>query len=114
MIRRPSGSPRIAECPWCCPQVCDQISVGIAEVAREDWDMTYTFHVAITRDAGFWRAKCPALESYGAVTRGDTREEALTHIYSILVMILGKVQDERVAIPPSHPFPGSIPIAVEL
>jgi predicted RNase H-like HicB family nuclease len=57
--------------------------------------MTHTFHVAITREAGSWHARCPALESYGATTAGDTREEALTHIYSIFVMILQKLEDEE-------------------
>jgi predicted RNase H-like HicB family nuclease len=94
--------------------VSDQIWIGIAEAASKGGDMTYTFHVVITREAGSWRAKCPALESYGATTRGNTREEALTHIHSVLVMILVKLEHEGAAIPPDHVFPDSISIAVEL
>ena len=82
--------------------------------SREDWDVIYTFHVAVTRVAGFWRVRCPALESYGSITVGDTREEVLTHIYSALVMILENLKDEGTAIPPDHAFPGGIPITVEL
>jgi predicted RNase H-like HicB family nuclease len=76
--------------------------------------MTYTFHVSITREASSWCARCQALESYGAITAGDTREEALTHIYSALVMILEKLEEEGITIPPSNAFPGSIPLTIEL
>ena len=76
--------------------------------------MTYTFHIVIAPEAGFWCTRCPALESHGAITRGDTKEEALTHIYSALVMILGKMEDEGITIPPDHAVPGSISMSVEL
>lgn len=88
--------------------------MGVAEITRRCQGMTYTFHVAITPEAGRWRARCPALESYGAITGGDNREEALTHIYSALVMILEKMEDERTTIPPDHAVPDSIPLTVEL
>ncbi len=38
--------------------------------------MTYIFHVVITPGSGSWRARCPALESHGAVTGGETKDEA--------------------------------------
>jgi predicted RNase H-like HicB family nuclease len=88
--------------------------MGIVEVVFGDRSMTYTFHVAITQERRFWYARCPALESYGAITAGDTREEALTHIYSALVMILEKLEDEETVIPSGQAFPGSIPITVGL
>jgi predicted RNase H-like HicB family nuclease len=88
--------------------------MGFAEIAHGGRGMTYTFHVVITSEAEFWHARCPALENYGAITRGETKEEALTHIYSALVMILGKMEDEGTTIPPDHAVPDSIPLSVEL
>lgn len=76
--------------------------------------MTYTFHVVITPEDGLWRARCPALESHGAVTRGETKEEALTHIYSALVMILGKMEADRTTIPPDDAVPDGVLLSVEI
>ena len=53
--------------------------------------MTYMFQVGIEPDADQWRAYCPALESHAASTRGETREEALTHIHSICFMIVQQI-----------------------
>lgn len=72
----------------------------------------YTFHVVITPESGSWRARCPALESHGAVTRGETKEEALIHIHNILVMILGTMKAEGTPVPPDDAVPGSIPLSV--
>ncbi len=40
--------------------------------------MTQNYHVTIERDGYGWRACCPALEEYGAVTGGETKEENTT------------------------------------
>jgi predicted RNase H-like HicB family nuclease len=88
--------------------------MGVAEIARGHRGMTYTFHVVITSEAEFWHARCPALENYGAIIRGETKEEALTHIHSALVMILGKMEDEGTTVPPDHAVPDSITLSVEL
>lgn len=74
--------------------------------------MKYTFHVVITQESGSWRARCPALESHGAVTRGETKEEALTHIHNILVMILEKMKADGTTVPPDDAVPDSIPLSV--
>jgi len=50
--------------------------------------MTYTFHVVPEGYANEWRADCPAFENYRASIGGDTREEALAHIHSVVFMIL--------------------------
>ena len=76
--------------------------------------MTYTFHVVITQAAGLWRVRCPALESHGAITRGETKEEALTHIHSILVMILGKMKVDGTTIPPDSAVLDGIPLSVDV
>lgn len=76
--------------------------------------MKYTFHIVITPESGSWRARCPALESHGAVTGGETKEEALTHIHSVLVMILGKMEADGTTVPPDGAVPDSIPLAVDI
>jgi predicted RNase H-like HicB family nuclease len=75
--------------------------------------MTYTFHVVITPRSG-WRARCPALESYGAITGGETKEEALTHIYSVLVTILRTMEAHGATVPPDDAVLDSIPLTVAI
>lgn len=50
--------------------------------------MTYKFHVIVEKGPTEWQARCPTFTHLGAATGGQTREEALTHIHTILVMIL--------------------------
>ncbi len=76
--------------------------------------MTYTFHLVITPGSGRWRARCPALESHGAITGGETKEEALTHIHSALVMILGKMENDGTTVPPDDAVPNGIPLSVDV
>lgn len=47
-----------------------------------------------------FRACCPALESMGAATWGDTREEAIKHIGEVLHMIVDELSEEGKEIPP--------------
>ena len=47
-----------------------------------------------------FRAYCPALESIGAATWGDTREEAVKHIGGVLHMIVDELAEEGKEIPP--------------
>ncbi len=72
-----------------------------------------TYHVIVERDNGNWRAVCPALRDHGAVTGGETREEALTHIEGVLGMILSEFAASGVTPPPDAALPGSIPLTVE-
>lgn len=76
--------------------------------------MTYTFHVVITPGSEEWRAKCPALESHGAITGGETKEEALTHIHSALVMILGKMEADGTTVPSDVVVPDGVPLSVDI
>jgi predicted RNase H-like HicB family nuclease len=76
--------------------------------------MTYIFHVVITPGSGSWRARCPALESHGAITGGETKDEALTHIHSALVMILGKMEADGTTVPPDGAVPDGIPLSVDI
>jgi predicted RNase H-like HicB family nuclease len=42
-------------------------------------------------DEDAWFAYCPALESYGAATRGSTRDEALRHIREVVGMVVAEL-----------------------
>lgn len=60
---------------------------------------TYAFKVVVEPDGGRWHASCPALEEHGAVTWGDTREEALRHIQEVVEMILQELSEGGTPIP---------------
>jgi predicted RNase H-like HicB family nuclease len=75
--------------------------------------MNYVFHVLIEEDSGSWKARCPALESHGAVTGGETKEEALTHIHSVLLLILLDMEQKGAEIPKDEIGPNGIPITID-
>jgi len=63
---------------------------------------TYNFKVVVEPDEDFegnpsgWRAYCPALESLGGSTWGETREQALKHINEVVHMIVEEfIQEGR-------------------
>ena len=61
--------------------------------------MEYIYSVLIDKKSGSWTARCPAMEEFGARTGGETKEEALTHLHSILMMILLDLEETELAIP---------------
>ena len=75
--------------------------------------MPQIYHVTVERDGDAWRAVCPALRDHGAVIGGETREEALTHMEGVLVMILSEFAANGSTPPPDAALPGSIPLTVE-
>jgi len=75
--------------------------------------MSYVFHVLVENRTGSWRAECPALQDLGAVTSGETKEEALTHIHFILLSILLDMERNGTKIPKDEIRPNSIPIDVD-
>jgi len=76
--------------------------------------MTYTFHVVVQQDADEWHAYCPAFKSHQASTGGQTREEALTHMHSVLFMILTQILAQGAAIPVDVEVPNGTLISVEI
>ena len=65
----------------------------------------YVFKIVIEDDEhedgrSVFRAYCPALESIGAATWGDTREEAVKNIGEVLRMIVEELAEEGKEIPP--------------
>jgi predicted RNase H-like HicB family nuclease len=60
---------------------------------------TYAFKVIIEPDEDRWHAYCPALKDNGAVTWGNTREEALKHIQEVVQMIVDELIEDGEEIP---------------
>ena len=65
----------------------------------------YIFKIVVEEDGHedgrpAFRAYCPALESIGAATWGNTREEAVKHIGEVLHMIVEELAEEGKEIPP--------------
>ena len=65
----------------------------------------YVFKIVVEDDkhedgCPAFRAYCPALESIGAATWGDTREEAIENIGEVLHMIVEELAEEGKEIPP--------------
>ncbi len=66
---------------------------------------SYVFKVVVEDDEhedgrSAFRAYCPALESIGASTWGDTRKEAMKNIAEVLHMIVDELVEEGKEIPP--------------
>ena len=76
--------------------------------------MSLTYHVIVERDNNGWRAVCPALREHGAVTGGETREEALTHIEGVLGMIMSEFAANGSTPPSDVEIPGGISLTVEV
>ncbi len=75
--------------------------------------MTNRYHVTVDRQDDQWRAVCPALMDHGAVTGGETREEALTHIENVISRILAEMESGGVSPPPDELAPGGILLTIE-
>ena len=66
---------------------------------------SYVFKVVVEDDEHedgrpAFRAYCPALESIGASTWGDTQEEAMKNIQEVLHMIVDELAGEGKEVPP--------------
>jgi predicted RNase H-like HicB family nuclease len=49
---------------------------------------TYTFNVVVEPDEDRWHAYCPTLVRQGAVTWGNTEQEALKNIREVVQMVV--------------------------
>lgn len=49
---------------------------------------SYVFRVVLQKDEDVWRAFIPELESKGAATWGNTKEEALSNIREVAQMVM--------------------------
>ena len=67
---------------------------------------SYVFKVVVEDDEHedgrpAFRAYCPALESIGASTWGETQEEAMKNIQEVLHMVVDELSGEGKEIPPA-------------
>ena len=69
--------------------------------------------MTVDRRGAQWRAVCPVLKDHGAIIGGETREEALTHIENVILMILREMESAGVPPPPDQQVAGSIPLTIE-
>lgn len=60
---------------------------------------SYVFPVALEPDEDVWRAYVPELESKGAATWGQTKEEALRNIQGVLQMVVESLLEDGESIP---------------
>jgi predicted RNase H-like HicB family nuclease len=60
---------------------------------------TYTSKVVVEPDEGGFHAYCPALRHLGAVTQGETRDEALRNINEVVQMIVDELQEDGTPLP---------------
>ena len=60
---------------------------------------TYVFKVVVEPDDDAWFASCPALESQGAATWGDTQEEALKNIEEVVRMVVESLVEHGEPLP---------------
>ena len=67
---------------------------------------TYQFRAVIEPDEGGWIAFCPTLARQGAVTGGDTREEAHKNIREVLRMALESLIEHDEPIPDNEEAAG--------
>lgn len=61
---------------------------------------SYVFPVVVEQDEDVWRAYVPELESRGAATWGNTRDEALRNIQEVAQMVIEELLDSGEALPP--------------
>jgi len=60
---------------------------------------SYLFPVVLEPDEDAWRAYVPELESRGAATWGESREEALRNIQEVLQMVVEDLLEHGEALP---------------
>jgi len=60
---------------------------------------SYVFKVVVEPDEDKWHARVPELESKGAATWGNTREEAFRNIEEVIRMVIEDMLEEGEPIP---------------
>jgi predicted RNase H-like HicB family nuclease len=67
---------------------------------REDKNVrSYVFPVVLEPDEYVWRAYIPDLESKGAATWGNTKEEALQNIQEVAQMVIEELLEDGESLP---------------
>lgn len=61
---------------------------------------SYVFRVVLEQDEDVWRAFIPELETKGASTWGNTKEEALRNIHEVAQMVIEALLEDGESLPP--------------
>jgi predicted RNase H-like HicB family nuclease len=70
---------------------------------------SYVFRVVLQKDEDVWRALIPELESKGAATWGNTKEEALSNIREVAQIVVKSMLEDGESLPGN---PSPLPLAV--
>lgn len=62
---------------------------------------SYVFPLVVEPDEDVWRAYIPELESNGAATWGNTKDEAIRNIQEVAQMVIEELLEEGESLPPS-------------
>ena len=62
---------------------------------------SYVFPIVVEPDEEAWRAYVPELESRGAATWGNSREEAIRNIQEVAQMVIEEILEDGESLPPS-------------
>jgi predicted RNase H-like HicB family nuclease len=73
---------------------------------------SYVVQVVVEPDEDVWRAYVPDLESRGAATWGQTRDEALRNIQEVARMVVEELIEEHAPLPDSVRVSPSAVVAV--
>ena len=73
---------------------------------------SYVVQVIVEPDEDVWRAYVPDLESRGAATWGQTRDEALRNIQEVAQMVIEELIEEHLPLPDSVQVSPSAVVAV--
>jgi hypothetical protein len=75
--------------------------------------MKYVFHIVLEKGGEGWRAVCPAFLQYGAITGGQTKDEAFHHLHFILLSILLDMERKARKIPGDKIVHNSIAMEID-
>ena len=73
---------------------------------------SYVVQVIVEPDEDVWRAYVPDLESRGAATWGQTRDEALRNIQEVAQMVIEELIEEHLPLPDSVQVSPSAVVAI--
>lgn len=76
-------------------------SMGMEKPKEGKRVKSYVFPFVVEPDEDVWRAYVPDLESRGAATWGNTRDEAIRNIHEVAQMIIEELLEEGEALPSS-------------